>query len=168
MKKHNKLTRTALLFALCIVLNFAESWIILLPAFPGVKAGLSNIPVMFALFCAGFPTALGLAVAKGIFTLAVRGVSAGILSLAGGTLSVIVMWVLRKIFERNMSMGTLSISGAVIHNLAQLLAISFLWKTLAVWSMSPILIISGIVFGALNALLLKFTLPHLSKIGELK
>ncbi len=165
MKNSSHVTRCALLFALCAVLNFAESGVVLIPAFPGVKAGLANVPIMFALFSLGFPTSITLAVAKGIFSLVTRGASAGILSLAGGVLSLFVMYILHKALKDKISTAVVSILGAVTHNLAQLGAISLLWGSKAVWSMSPILIVSGVVFGTVNALLLKVALPYLSKIG---
>ena len=170
MKKHYNLTRTALLFALCIVLSVAESLLIPLSAAsaPGIKVGLSNVPVMFALFCMGFPTALGLSVAKGVFALASRGVSAGLLSLTGGVLSTLIMYILKRVFKKKISLTLISVFGAIVHNAGQLLAASLLWRTLAVWSISPILIISGIVFGTVNALLVKLTLPYLSRLGEKK
>ena len=166
--KKNSLTRTALLFALSIVLSFLESLVVVLPLFPGVKLGLSNVPVMFSLFSISFPLALSLAVAKGIFSLITRGVTAGLLSLFGGVLSVLVMCVLKKLFKDKISLVTTSISGAVTHNTAQLIIVYFLWKTSAVFSLLPILIVSGVVFGSVNAVLLKITLPYLNKTGGIR
>ena len=116
----------------------------------------------------GFPTALGLSVAKGVFALASRGVSAGLLSLTGGVLSTLIMYILKRVFKKKISLTLISVFGAIVHNAGQLLAASLLWRTLAVWSISPILIISGIVFGTVNALLVKLTLPYLSRLGEKK
>lgn len=164
MKKTLKLTRLSLMLALCILLNFIESFFPISSAFPGVKAGLSNIPVMFMLIFVSFPNALTLVLLKGLFVLLSRGVSAGLLSLAGGFLSITVMWGLKKLFKDKLSFTTLSVSGAVCHNAAQLFITSLMWKTLAVWSISPILIVSGVVFGVINALLLKTAVPYLEKI----
>ncbi len=168
MKRSLSLTRGAMLFALCIVLNFIEGLAVIAPSFPGVKAGLSNIPVMFALFSLGLPDAISLAVAKGIFSLITRGVSAGILSLSGGVFSILIMCLIKKLFKNRVSLTVLSISGAVTHNIAQISAVSLLWKSMSVFSLSPVLIVSGVVFGTVNALLLKFTLPYLKKIGGKK
>ncbi len=164
MKKTAKITRLSLMFALSLLLNLVESLIPLSSAFPGVKAGLSNIPVMFLLIFISFPHALTLALLKGVFVLFSRGMSAGILSLTGGVFSILVMWILKTFFKNKISYTALSVSGAVCHNIAQLLATSLIWKTFAVWSISPILIVSGVVFGIVNAILLKTALPYLQKI----
>lgn len=164
MKNTVKISRLALMFALSLLLNFVESLIPLSLAFPGIKAGLSNIPVMFLLTAVSFPSALTLALLKGVFVLFTRGAVAGALSLTGGVFSIIVMWILKTLFKDKLSYASLSISGAVCHNAAQLLTAFLIWKTLTVWSISPILIVSGVVFGIINATLLKITLPALSKI----
>ncbi|MEG2022177.1 MAG: Gx transporter family protein, partial [Oscillospiraceae bacterium] len=86
---------TGMLFALAIVLSFAEG--MLTPIFglpPGVKLGLSNIVVMFALFYIGKPQAVLLAVLKGGFAMLTRGFIAGVLSLSGGLFSCLILILL--------------------------------------------------------------------------
>jgi len=168
MKSVSSLTRIALLFALCIILNFLESTYVLFPLYPGVKLGLSNVAVMYALFLMNFRVALSLSVAKALFSFITRGFSAGVLSLAGGFVSILAMLVLYKVFKDKISLLTLSVTGGVLHNLAQLTSVSLMWQTSAVFSLSPILIISGTVFGILNALLLRTTLPYLKRLGGAK
>lgn len=51
---------------------------------PGVKPGLANIVVMYALFFLGRGQALTLVLLKSFFAMLTRGPSAGALSLAGG------------------------------------------------------------------------------------
>ena len=156
-----RITRTALLFALCIILSVVESAFLTLPTLPGVKLGLSNLPVMYSLYTVNFPLALSLCLARSLFAFITRGVSAGLLSLAGGCLSVLLMQLLLK---ARSSLSLVSVTGGISHNLGQLVAVGLLWGTSSVISLSPILIISGTVFGILNAVLLKATLPYLKKI----
>ena len=163
--KTKKLVHISLLFALCIILNFLEGTYVLFPLYPGVKLGLSNVVVMFALFLMNFKSAVSLSVAKALFSFITRGFSAGVLSLSGGLASVFAMLILHRLFGKKISLTALSITGGVIHNAAQLSAVSIMWKSVAVFSLSPVLIISGIIFGTLNALLLSVTLPYLKRLG---
>ncbi len=165
MKKNLHLAQTSLLFALCIVLNFAESTLIPLSVYPGIKIGLSNLPVMFSLLCLTPSVTLSLVVSKSVFAFITRGVSAGLLSFFGGIMSVSVMYIIKKCFKGNVSLVCTSVFGAVFHNIGQLIGVAFLWGSFGVFSLSPILLISGIVFGILNALLVKYTLPYFEKIG---
>ena len=90
--KTKTLTRTALLFALSIIMAYLEHLIPPLPfAPPGVKLGLSNIITMYTLFFIGIPQALIIAILKAGFVLLTRGTIAAILSLLGGLASVLIM-----------------------------------------------------------------------------
>ena len=63
---------------------------------PGAKLGLSNLATMYAADSLGLPSALFLAVFKGVFALLTRGGMAGLMSLSGGVISTVVMWLLLK------------------------------------------------------------------------
>ncbi|MEG2672808.1 MAG: Gx transporter family protein, partial [Ruthenibacterium sp.] len=92
--KQTNTRRTALLgmlFALAMVLSFLEGSLVpLLGLPPGVKLGLANVVVMYALFFLGKADAGMLVVLKSAFSFFTRGASAGALSLAGGVLSLLV------------------------------------------------------------------------------
>ena len=88
---------TGLLAALALALSFLEELLPPLPMVPpGAKLGLSNIASMYAAGTLGLPSALFLAVFKGLFALMTRGGMAGIMSLSGGIFSTLVMWLLLK------------------------------------------------------------------------
>ncbi len=157
-----RITRTALLFSLCIILSLVESAFLTLPTLPGIKLGLSNLPVMYSLYTVNFPLAFSLCLARSLFAFITRGVSAGLLSLAGGCLSVLLMQLLLKMHS---STALVSVTGGISHNIGQLLAVCLLWGSTSVFSLSPVLILSGTAFGILNALLLRVTLPYLEGIG---
>ena len=165
MKKTSRIARLSLVFALSLILNLLESFITVFAAFPGVKPGLSNLPVMFCLICENFSVSVTLTVAKALFVFLTRGFSASVLSLAGGILSAASMALLLKLSKRKISLTAVSITGGVIHNAAQLAVCALLWGTVNVFLLSPILIMSGVVFGLVNAVLLKNTLPYLKRIG---
>ena len=85
---------------------------------PGAKLGLSNLATMYAADSLGLPSALFLAVFKGAFALLTRGGMAGLMSLSGGVISTVVMWLLLK--KANASLGVVGVCGALAHNAAQL------------------------------------------------
>lgn len=117
-KEKRAARKTALLgvlFALAAVLSLVEG--ALAPALglpPGVKPGLANTVVMFALLFLGLPQAACLAVLKALLALLARGAVAGALSLCGGLFSVGVMWLLHR-FARPTPF-ILSAGGALAHN----------------------------------------------------
>lgn len=167
MKSTKRLTLTALLCAVALVLSFIEGLFVFIPQCPGVKVGLSNIAVMFAVFCMDKKTAFSVSVLKSLFALLTRGAMAGLLSLAGGVASVIVMILLAKIFK-GASVASISVFAALTHNLAQFAVISLVYAPASMLPYLPLLIISGIVFGVVNAVFLHGVRPALLRLGGIK
>ena len=66
-------------------------------------------------------------------------------SLAGGILSLTVMWGMKRI--RSVSILGVSIAGGVFHNIGQLLAAALMVETYGVFSYLPVLLISGLLTG---------------------
>ena len=161
-----RLTLSALLLACAVVLSFLEGLLPAPPAFlpPGVKLGLANIPVMYALLFVGKRDAFGLMTLKSLFVLATRGPAAGFLSLCGGLCALLVMLLLIALFHDRVSVFLLSISGAVFHNLGQLTGVSLLYGTFF-WFYIPLMLPAGIATGALTALLLRFISPVFKRLG---
>ena len=93
-KKTHEIALSGLLFALAMALSFLEGTLVIPGLAPGMKLGLANIVVMYALFFMGVRQALYLDLLKALFVFLVSGGTAGFLSLCGGLLSLLVMWVL--------------------------------------------------------------------------
>lgn len=161
-----KITRLGLLAAVAVALSFLESLIPPVPGLPpGVRLGLSNIAVMFGLEALGKKQALGLAVCKSGFALLTRGATAGFLSLAGGFCSLAVMSLLTLQGGDVSGRKMVSVCGGVSHNLGQLLAAYWLLNgNFYLIYYLPVLVISGVVMGWVNAVLLKTVLPPLKKL----
>lgn len=166
--KTGSIVLTGILFAAASVLGIFENALQLPFIVPGVKFGLSNIVVMFALFYLGTNKTILLALLKALFVFITRGTVAGILSLCGGLLSVIIMLILMFVFKEKISYLMISITGAVFHNLGQLAAISLLYTNILFWFYLPVLLISGIIAGIITSILLKVSLTALSKLLEIK
>ena len=92
--KTHSIALSGLLFALAMALSFIEGTLVIPGLLPGMKLGLANIVVMYALFFMGPKQALVLDILKALFVFLVSGWTAGFLSLCGGLLSLLVAAVL--------------------------------------------------------------------------
>lgn len=158
------LTRTAVLSAVALVLSAFENMIPDLPfVLPGMKLGLSNLAVMFALQLCPLPCALSVVVIKALFALITRGVTAFAMSLVGGLLATIAMWLMIK--QKKMGFGCLGIgiAGAFVHNCGQLL-VAFILVSDAVYTYFPILSLASLMTGSLTGLVYYFVIPQLKRI----
>lgn len=167
--KNNKtrnIAITGMLFALAMVLSFLEGiFTPLMGLPPGVKLGLANIVVMYALFFMGRKEAVMLIILKSLFAFLTRGAIAAVLSFCGGGLSLMALMLL-MLLKKAPPMFIMSVTGAIMHNIGQLLALRFLVTTspYTIYYL-PILLISGVVMGALTSVSLQAVLPALAKLG---
>jgi len=161
----HRIAFSGLMLALAIVLSFFESSLPALPMLPaGVKLGLSNIVTMYAVFFLGASHAFTIAVLKSLFVLLTRGVTGAFLSVLGGLMSVLVMLIVSK--ADGLSKHVVSICGAVAHNAGQLFGAVILMQNIAAFYYLPVLLLSGIIMGALTGCLLRFVAPYLSDMDK--
>lgn len=166
IKKTKGLVLTGLLFAIAIVLSIIENSLpSVVIGVSGVKLGLSNIAVMYALFFLTKKQAFIIAFLKSFFVFSTRGAIAGALSLTGGLMSLIIMIVLMLIFKKKISYLIISIFGAIFHNIGQLLAVSIIYTSIYIWAYLPVLLLAGVLAGIGTSTLLKFVLPAFKKLG---
>ena len=150
MKKTKRLVLLAMLTAVAMILSYVES---LLPSvgIPGVKMGLANIAVIFALFRFGWKEAAALSLVRVVLVSLLFGsVGAMLYSLAGAVLSLAVMALLRRI-DRFSTVG-ISVAGGVAHNAGQILMAMLILQTKQLLGYLPMLAVSGIVGGVLTGL----------------
>ena len=150
MKKTKRLVLLAMLTAVAMILSYVES---LLPSvgIPGVKMGLANIAVIFALFRFGWKEAAALSLVRVVLVSLLFGsVGAMLYSLAGAVLSLAVMALLRRI-DRFSTVGV-SVAGGVAHNAGQLLMAMLILQTKQLLGYMPVLAVSGIAGGVLTGL----------------
>ncbi|MEG0020210.1 MAG: Gx transporter family protein [Oscillospiraceae bacterium] len=163
MNKTKKMTTIALLFALAMVLSFVEGMITPLFALPpGVKLGLANIVVMYCMVYMGFGSAMQVSLLKAFFVFLTRG--AGFLSLLGGTFSIIIMFLLIKVFKDKINYYTLSVFGALFHNIGQLCGASIIFSNTAPMAYLPILSVSAVIMGLVTGATLKVVIPALKRL----
>ena len=140
------LTRLSLLTALALALSWAESTIPLSVSVPGVKLGLPNLVVVFALYRLGSREAWLLSLVRVALVAATFGNAFSLwYSLAGAVLSLLGMTAL-KAWGRLSPLGV-SVAGGVLHNLGQILVAMAVLDSGAVLAFLPMLLLSGTVAG---------------------
>ena len=136
-KKTHEIALSGLLFALAMALSFLEGTLVIPGLAPGMKLGLANIVVMYALFFMGVRQALYLDLLKALFVFLV----------SGGT------WFI------------LSVCGALAHNIGQLLGAGLILSSAMSLYYAPVMLVLGLIMGALTSLTLKAILPALGRLG---
>lgn len=151
MNKSKKIAFLGLCVALALVLAYVE---VLFPLFPdanGIKMGLPNIIIIFLLYRQGLPVAAGVSLARILLiTLLFGNTMALLYSLAGGVLSLGVMALLKRLDI--LSVTGVSVAGAVMHNVGQILVAILLTQTTALGYYFVVLAITGTVAGVLIGL----------------
>lgn len=141
-----------ILLALALIFSYVEAQIPVFFAVPGMKLGLTNIVVLYALYCMGGRTALCISTARVFLVCFLFGNGVGLwYSLAGALFSFLVMYLLQK-YSR-FGMISVSMAGGIAHNLGQVLVAGFLFHAnLLLWYF-PILWLTGTLCGALIGIL---------------
>ena len=158
------LCRTGFLCAVALVLSVLENMV---PTFsfslPGMKPGLSNIAVMFALELCPLPCALSIVVIKALFALVSRGAVAFMMSGVGGLCAVLGMYLLVRSKRPMFGCFGIGTFGAFLHNTGQL-TVAYMLMSDAVLAYLPVLCVSSVATGALTALVYFVVMPSLVKI----
>lgn len=145
--KASKVAQYGLIAALALVLSYLES---LVPSLgvPGVKLGLPNIAIVFALYRLGWRDACIISLVRVFLVFLLFGNGAGLAySLAGAALSLSLMGLLKKT-GRFSSVGV-SVAGGVAHNAGQILVAMALLETSRLAWYLPVLWVSGTIAGVL-------------------
>ena len=112
--------RYALLVALAMVLSWLESLVPVSAAVPGMKLGLTNLVVIFALYRLSERDAAAISLVRVVLvSLTFGNAYSFAYSLAGAVLSFAVMAVLKR--TGRFSIVGVSVAGGVCHNIGQIL-----------------------------------------------
>lgn len=156
--KSKNIALYGLLVALALVLSYLESLVPMSFAVPGVKMGLPNIAVVFALYRLRFRDAAAISLLRVVLASLLFGnVFSLAYSAAGAVLSLLVMLLLFR--SGKFSSTGVCVAGAVAHNAGQILVAIFVLETGRLIYYLPVLCISGVIagicVGLLSALLVK-------------
>jgi len=166
-KKRFNVQRIALcglLTAMMLVLGFIESLIPVAAGVPGVKLGLSNGVLMFALYMLDAPTTFILMLLKVVLSgLMFGGVSAMMYAMAGGILSVLTMILLKRL---HFHIIVVSMFGAVMHNVGQVAMAILIVQTPQLIHYMAVLMLVGLCTGAITGVAANTTLKHIRKLRK--
>ncbi len=144
MKKKTAYLGVFLAFAL--ILSYIESLIPFYFGIPGMKLGLANLIVVVMLYLSGTKEAFVISVLRILLSGFLFGNMFGILySLAGGVLSFIVMWLVKKTGQFHLV--TVSVCGGISHNVGQLFVAALVVENYNVLYYMPVLLVAGIITG---------------------
>ena len=142
--KTKKVALLAMCIALAMILSYVES-LLPSPGVPGVKLGLANLVVIFALYKLGWGEAAGISLLRVFLVALLFGHAASLMySAAGAALSLAGMILLKK--TDKFSCVAVSVIGGVLHNAGQILTARLLMGPNVVYYL-PVLIVSGTVAG---------------------
>lgn len=127
---------------------------------PGLKLGLSNLVVLFAIAVLGRREAAAvLAVRIVLGCLCTGQVSALLYSLSGGLLSFFVMALSLRILKEN-QLWVASVLGGMAHNIGQMAVAVWLTGTPGLVSYLPVLLLCGLFTGAFTGLCAQLLVKH--------
>lgn len=149
--------------AVAMMLSYIEA---LIPpvysAVPGIKLGLANIAVIFALYSVDPKSAAFISLVRvALSALLFGSVMSFIYSFSGAVLSLAVMILLKK--SALFSAVGVSVAGAVMHNVGQVLCAVIILGTAEIGYylifLSVSAVVSGVLVGLVSALLIKKLKP---------
>ena len=149
--RNKKIATSALMIALAMILSFVESQIPSFFPIPGIKLGLANIAVVFALYRLSIKDAIVVSLIRVVVVSTLFGTSLTLAySLSGAVLSLLIMVLLKK--SDRFSIVGVSVAGGISHNIGQIIMAIILMHNSVISYYLPFLIISGIVTGVVIGL----------------
>ena len=153
--KSYKAAFTGIAAAVAITLSFLE----------GLIPTAAFIAVMFAASEFGLIPALSVTLLKSLFVFLTRGATAFFMSLAGGVLSTLVMYLLFR-FSKNAGYIEIGILSALAHNAGQFSVAAIMVSGESVIGYAPVLLLSALVTGAVTGSILRAVMPKLHNIDK--
>ena len=162
-ERTQRIALCGLLIAMMLVLGFVESRIPINAGIPGIKLGLSNGVLIFAVYMLDIPTAWLLMMLKVMLSgLLFGGFNTIMYALAGGVLSMLTMTLLSRV--KGMHPVTVSMAGGVMHNVGQVALAMILLHTRQLLYYMAILILVGLACGALTGIVASSVMKHLKAL----
>jgi len=146
-----KIAKLSMLLSISVVLALIESFIPIMGGIaPGIKLGLANIVIVFAIYHLSFKDAIYISVLRvilmGILRTGLFSISF-FFSLSGALLSIISMYLVKKV--TSMSVVGVSVVGAVFHSVGQILIAVIFLSNINIFYYLPVLLISSVITGVI-------------------
>lgn len=162
-KRTERVALSGMLLALTLVLGLVESFIPVPIPIPGVKLGLSNGVLIFAVYMLNIPTAYVLMALKVALSSALyAGFGAFPYAMAGGILSMTAMALLSRV--KSLHPVTVSMIGGVCHNVGQVAMAMLMLQTPRLMYYMAVLMLVGLATGALTGVCAHQVIKHLRRM----
>lgn len=160
-KKVQQVALSGLLTSLMLVFGFIERQFPLPVPVPGIKLGLANSVLLYALYMLGIRQTIVLMLLKSLMSwLIYMNLSAMLYSFAGGVLSVAAMILVSRM--KGVSPIGVSALGAVFFNIGQILMAAWVLGTpQLIVTYLPVLMVSGVLTGILTGVIAKLVMKNL-------
>lgn len=156
-----------MLLALAVVIHTAES--VLPVTVVWFRFGFANIIGLATLYLFGFKDAFLLTLGRiflGSLVTGLFGSPAFLLSLSGGVTSMLAMGLAHRYFSGIFSEIGISIIGAVVHNITQLVvAYLLIIRNEGILLLVPVMILAAAATGFINGLAARFFVAHFRRVG---
>jgi heptaprenyl diphosphate synthase len=155
-----------LLTALMLVLGLVERQFPLTTAIPGIKLGLANSVLLYAIYMLGVKETLILMLLKALMSWVIyTNLNAMLYSLAGGVLSVASMLLLYRV--KGISAIGVSAVSAVFFNVGQIMMAVLMLRTPGLlFTYLPVLMVSGVITGVLTGVVAQMVMQHLRVLNK--
>lgn len=150
MQNTRRMVLLALLIAMASVLHVVESWLPLPLPVPGIKLGLANIVSLIVITMFGWRDAMYVAILRVFLGALFGGIFLGpafAMSISGAMGSTVVMALVYYYWHPNFSLVGISIIGAVVHNMVQIIVAATLVSSITLLWYLPYLILFALPTG---------------------
>lgn len=159
--KVRRLTYSALMLSLALIIYVVENALPLLPALPFFRVGFSNIVIIFTVFWLGRRDAWAIMILRNLLGALFSGnPSMLIYSLCGGALSLGFISLVYPLVPGKISLIGMSVVSSLLHNFGQLGAFALVTGSTTVFGLFPYLavlaVVSGALTGVISALIIRF------------
>ena len=160
-RKAQKIALSGLLTSLMLVFGFIERQFPLPVPVPGIKLGLANSVLLYALYMLGIRQSIVLMLLKALMSWIIyMNLSAMLYSFAGGVLSLTAMILISRV--KGVSVIGVSALGAVFFNVGQILLAAWILGTpQLIVTYLPVLMVSGVLTGILTGVIARLVMKHL-------
>lgn len=150
----------ALLLSAALVLHSFERILPVPQIAPGIKLGLANTASLIGLFCLPYSRILVLVVLRSLLAALLGGGPTGfVFSVVGGVTSATAMHLVMTYGHRAFSLVSVSVIGALVHNLGQFAVATIVTGAPRLYVYLPVLVVSGsatgIAVGIISLILLR-------------
>lgn len=162
--KTKSITTISVLTAICVVISIIESYFTFVGnIIPGLKLGLANIVIIFALYKYNFKTAISISLVRVLIVALIR-TGFGLnffFSLVGAIFSIISMVLVKK---THLSVIGVSVIGSIFHSIGQVLVGIIMLDNYNVIYYLPYLLLFSIPTGILIGIISKRMFKYMEKI----